>query len=99
MSKPFYSEYVRHCMRFYSRNVEEPRFNTSVDESNWHACHKAIGRYSDDEKKILLAVYSMYDTIADNVYELANLYHVDQNVIWDLIKGFERSVAKKRGLL
>ena len=97
MSKPFYSEYVRHCMRFSARNTNKPRFNT--EESNWYACHRAIGRYSDDEKKILIAVYSMYDTIADNVYELANLYHVEQNVIWDLIKGFERGVAKKRGLL
>lgn len=99
MNRPYYSEYVRHCMRFYSRNTAMPRFNSNVDEDNWWACHRAITRYSDKDKDIILRVYSLYDTIADNVYEIANLYHIDQNEIWDLLKEFERRVAKKRGLL
>ena len=99
MTKPFYSEYVRHCMRFYSRNTAMTHFNTKVDEDNWRACHKVMGRYSDKDKGIILKVYSLYDTIADNVYEVANLYHIDQEVIWDLLKYFERNVARQRGLL
>jgi hypothetical protein len=86
-------------MRFYSRNPNKPRFNTKVDEDNWYACHKAIGRYSDKDKDILIRVYGMYDTIADNVYEVSQLFHIEQNIIWDLLKEFERVVAKKRGLL
>lgn len=99
MNKPFYSEYVRHCMRFYSRNINKPRFNTEVDKDNWYACHKAIERYSDRDRDILIRVYGMYDTLADNVYEVAKLYCIDQNIIWDMIKDFERNVAKKRGLI
>lgn len=99
MSKPYYSEYVRHCMRFYARNTEKPRFNTKVDENNWYACHRAIDPYSERDKGIIIRVYSMYDTIADNVYEVSNLLHIDQDIIWDLLKDFERAVAKKRGLL
>lgn len=99
MNKPFYSEYVRHCMRFYARNATKPRFNTEVDKTNWYACHRAIERYSEQDKNILMLVYGMYDTLADNVYEVAKTNHVDQSVIWDMIKDFERSVAKKRGLL
>ena len=99
MTRPFYSEYVRHCMRFYSRNTEKPHFNTDVDKNNWYACHRAMERFSDEEKSIIISVYSQYDTIADNVYEVAKVLHLDQNVIWDLLKGFERIVAKKRGLL
>jgi hypothetical protein len=86
-------------MRFYSRNTDKPRFNTRVDEDNWNACHRAIDHYSDQDKDIIIRVYGMYDTIADNVYEVSNLLHLDQNIIWDLLKGFERSVAKKRGLI
>ena len=97
--KPFYSDYVRHCMRFYARNTEKPRFNTEVDENNWWACHRAIERYSGREKEILLWVYALHDTIADNVYEVSQEHHIDQNTIWDLLKEFERIVAKKRGLL
>jgi hypothetical protein len=56
-------------------------------------------RYSDRDQDILLRVYGMRDTLADNVYETSQIYLIDQNVIWDLIKDFERIVAKKRGLI
>lgn len=99
MQRHFYSEYVRHCMRFYSRNLNNPRFNTEADKNNWRACHRAIERYSEKDKDILLRVYALYDTLADNVYEVAKIYQIDQNIIWDMLKEFERSVAKKRGLI
>lgn len=99
MNRPYYSEYVRHCMRYYSRNTNKPQFNTEVDKNNWYACHRAIERYSKEDKYILVCVYGAYDTLADNVYEIAKANQIDQTVIWDLIKDFERTVAKKRGLL
>lgn len=99
MNRPFYSEYVRHCMRYYSRNTDKPRFNTEVDRNNWYACHNAIERYSDRDKDILILIYSMRDTLADNVYEVAKQFRIDQNVIWDMLKEFEHSIAKKRGLI
>lgn len=99
MNRPFYSEYVRHCMRFYARNTNKPRFNTEVDKNNWYACQKAMERYTDRDRDILTKVYALYDTIADNVYEVAVAYAIDQNDIWNLIKDLERSVARKRGLL
>ena len=99
MQRPFYSEYVRHCMRFYARNTIKPRFNTEVDKNNWYACHRAIECYSERDRDILVYVYGMYDTLADNVYEIAKQFNIDQNIIWDMIKDFERSIAKKRGLI
>jgi hypothetical protein len=86
-------------MRFYSRNTDKPRFNTEVDKNNWYACHRAIEHYSERDKDILICVYGMHDTLADNVYEMAKQYKIDQNIIWDMLKDFEHSVAKKRGLL
>ena len=99
MNRPFYSEYVRHCMRFYARNAEKPRFNTEVDKNNWYACHRALDNYSEQDRTILTHVYGMRDTIADNVFWVAKTYDLDQRVIWDMIKEFERIVAKKRGLI
>ena len=98
MNKPFYSDYVRHAMRFYSRN-QTPTFKSDVDRQNWIACNKAIQDYSDRDKDILVAVYGGYDTLPDNVYEMANKYHINQNIIWDMLKEFERKVAKKRLLI
>ena len=47
MNKPFYSDYVRHAMRFYSRNLSQPQFKNEVDKLNWLACDKTIKEYSE----------------------------------------------------
>lgn len=99
MNRPFYSEYVRHCLRFYTRNLKIDRFNTEVDQNNWWACEKVIKDYSDTDRDIIITVYSGYDTLADNVYETSKKHNINQNIIWDLMKDIERKIAKRRGLL
>lgn len=99
MNRPFYSEYVRHCLRFYTRNLTIDRFNTDVDRDNWRACLKVIKDYSDTNRDIITEVYSGYDTLADNVYATAKKHNINQNIIWDMMKDLERQIARKRGLL
>ena len=99
MNKPFYSDYVRHMMRFYSRNITTSHFKTDADKQNWIACNRAIQDYSDRNKDILISVYGGYDTLPDNVYEMATKYHINQNIIWDMMKEFERKLAKQRSLI
>lgn len=99
MTRPFYSDYVRHAMRFYSRNLQAINFKNLVDRENWNACHDIVLRYSDRDKDILISVYGGFDTLADNVYETAKKHNVNQNVIWDMMKDFERVVACRRGLI
>lgn len=99
MSRPFYSEYIKHCMRFYSRNLHITHFKTPTDEMNWKACHEVILALPDKTKDILVSVYGGYDTLGDEVYNAARKYHVNQNIIWDMMKVFERTVAEHRGLI
>lgn len=99
MHKPFYTDYVRHALRFYSRNLTQPRFKKEVDKDNWQACHFVISKYSKRDKDILIYVYGSYDTLSDNVYVMAKKYSINQNIIWDTMKEFEREIAEKRGLL
>lgn len=100
MSRPFYSEYVKHMLRFYARNsIAQPRFKTDVDKENWIACHKVIEHYSENDKNILLSVYSGFDTLPDEVYNASTKFNIEQNYIWDMMKEFERKVAKKRSLI
>ena len=98
MNKPCYTEYVKHSMRFYSRYLDVNRFNNKVDESNWNACHNVLKNYSSRDKDILIYVYGAFDTIADNVYVMSTKYQIHQNIIWDMMKDFERKVAIERGL-
>ena len=98
MNKPCYSEYVRHVIRFYARYNKKKQFKTVTDQQNWYSCHNVISTYSTRDKDILSYVYGAFDTIADNVYVMANKYHIHQNIIWDMMKEFERKVAIERGL-
>lgn len=99
MNKPFYTDYVRHALRFYSRNLTKPIFKKDVDKENWLACQDVISNYSKREKDILVYVYGSYDTLSDNVYAMSKKYSINQNIIWDTMKYFEREIAEKRGLL
>lgn len=99
MSRPFYSEYVRHCMRFYSRNLHITRFKTLVDDANWKACNEVMLELPEKTRDILVSVYSGYDTLADEVYNTSRKYSINQNIIWDMMKVFERAVAERRGLV
>lgn len=98
LNRPCYTEYVRHAMRFYSRYLARNKWKNQVEKANWFACHNVIKSYSDRDKDILIYVYGAYDTISDNVYAIANKYHIHQNIIWDMMKEFERKVAIERGL-
>ena len=96
--EPTYAPYVRHAMRFYSRYLHIKDFKNEVDKANWFACHRAIQGYSPTDKDILVCVYGERDTLADNVYEVSKRYGVHQDVVWEMMREFERKVAIERGL-
>ncbi len=99
MNRPFYSEYVRHALRFYTRNLSQPRFRSEADKNNWFACANILKGYSDRDRDILVAVYGDYDTLSDIVYEVAKKYGINQSIVWDMMKDVERKIAKRRGLM
>lgn len=102
--KPYYSEYVRHCLRYYIMTLDEgkgghPIFKTEVDKANWSACHNVLKDYSDIEMKIIAYIYRPGDTIADKIYLLSKIKQVTQDRIWGLVNTTERKIAKKRDLI
>lgn len=99
MSRPYYSEYVRHCLRFYCRNNQATSFRSPVDECNWRICKKVLNDLSPTDREIIVAIHRERDTLADNVYAVSERYCIGQTVIWDLLKDVEYSIAKMRGLV
>jgi hypothetical protein len=102
--KPYYSEYVRHCLRYYIKTWDEgkgghPIFRSDADRENWSACYQVLKDYSEYDMDLIAFVYRRGDTIADNVLALSTLKRVPQDAIWSLINTTERKIAKKRGLL
>ena len=94
-----YTSYVRHALRFYSRYLHIKEFKNEVDKANWLACHRAIQSYSLTDKDILVCVYGERDTLGDNVYNVSRRYKVSQDVVWEMMREFERKVAVERGLI
>lgn len=96
--EPAYTPYVRHAMRFYSRYLHIKSFRNETDKANWFACHRAIQTYNPADKDILTLVYGERDTLPDNVYNVSKRYGVHQDVVWTMMREFERKVAVERGL-
>ena len=97
--EPIYTAYVRHAMRFYSHYLHITEFRSEPDRLNWLACHRAMQGYSPIDKDILVCVYGERDTLGDNVYNVSRRYGVHQDVVWEMMREFERKVAIERGLV
>ena len=99
MTKKFYSDYVRHALRFYSRNLESPVFNCPATQKNWIACDTVLNEHFPRYKDVLISVYSGFDTMGDNVYEAAKKYNMPQDNIWTMMEELEKLIARERGLI
>lgn len=102
--KPYYSEFVRHCLRYYVKTMDDghgghPIFKSEADKANWSACHNVLKGYSESDMDLICQIYRPGDTIADTIYLLAKTKCMSQDRFWSLINATERKIAKKRGLL
>lgn len=100
--RKYYTEYVRHCLRFYVMTLDVgscPKFNTEPDKNNWVACHQAVTNTDPQTLEMIKEVYSQGDTIPDKVYQLSKEMRISQDSIWNIINKLERTVAKNRGLI
>lgn len=98
MARTFYSEYVRHCLRFYARHPN-PTFSNETDKENWLVCDKVLKSLSDGDRKDILSIYRDGDTVPDNIYNLSKKKGIKQDSLWKLINDIERKVAKGRRLI
>lgn len=99
MNKKYYSEYVRHAIRFYSRHLENPTFNSIAAQKNWIVCDTVLNHYFPRYKEVLISVYKPFDTMGDNVYQASRQYNIPQDNIWTMMDELERLIAVERGLL
>lgn len=96
--RTFYTDYVRHALRFYSRNWQvRPTFRSEADKKNWLSCDMVLGKLQ--EGMVLIEIYAGHDTLPDEVYGASQRWHIEQNRIWDMMKDVEQKIARKRGLI
>ena len=102
--KPYYSEFVRHCLRYYIKTLDEgkgghPVFKSDADKANWSACYHVLKDYSEADMDVIAYLYRPGDTIPDKIYLLSNTKRIPQDTFWSLVNNLERRIAKKRGLI
>lgn len=95
----FYSPYVNHCVRFYSKFPSASRFKSEADRKNWKAVSSSLMGMSDNEINAILSIYSSNGPIDQNVYKLAKTMGVKKQTVWKIICDFEKKVATNRGLI
>lgn len=98
MGRYVYTDYVRHCLRFYAR-YDNPTFKTETAKTNWSVCKEVLDTFPESDKALLLFVYRERDTVSDNIYALSKAKNIPQDKLWNMVKKLEREIAIKRGLL
>ena len=97
-----YSEYVRHCLRFYIATLEvgtAPKFKTAAEKANWTSCHEVVPNLEPRELEFVKELYSQGDTIPDKIYSLARDRKMPQAYFWNLLDDLEYKIAQKRGMI
>lgn len=98
MSKPFYSDYVTHMLRYYARH-DKKYYNNEISRINWCTCDTVLKTLPTQDRSILMEVYWEKDTLADNICLVSRLNGLPQNTIWTLVRRVEAKIAKARGLI
>ena len=102
--KAYYSEFVRHCLRYYVKTLDEskgghPIFANEAEKANWSACYQVLKDYTADDMDVISQLYRPGDTIADKILWLSKTRRVSQGTFWNLVSTTEHQIAKKRGLI
>lgn len=95
MRKTWYTDYVRHCLRFYARYPDRICKN-EIEYNNWSACQRAL----EHEKyaPIIVSIFSAYTPVESAIQSEADKCGVTENQIWKLVSRIEEKVAVERGL-
>jgi hypothetical protein len=100
--KRYYSEYVRHCLRFYVMTLNAGsslEFKSQVDKANWSACHAVVSTLNPQDVEVVRELYGPGDTIPDKIYALSKAKRTSQDQLWNLVTYIEFKIAQERGLI
>lgn len=99
MTRPFYADYVNHCLRFYSREVKVVKVDAIVDIMNWQAVHNVLSKLPEINQEIIKDIYSRGDTLADNIFQVSKERELDPLKVWTMISKITKQIAKERELI
>lgn len=98
MRKRYYSDYVRHMVRFYNSRKSEP---TPPNDLNFKICEKVFKRYDGNVETIMCEFCTNDLNLSDNEFVdyICDKLTVSPVEVWRTIRQLEREIASERGLL
>lgn len=97
--RKYYSEFVKHCARFYFASSAMPSsLSDRVNYNNYVSVSNVLAKYDTDTQNIIRQAYTT-DYITKTVESIARQRSCNSEQIWYIIQKFEREVAIERGLL
>lgn len=96
MAKPFYADYINHCLRFYVRNEN---FNNDIDKQKWVAVDRVLRKLPEEDRSIIMEVYSGEAPLLDNVKRTSKNFEVSETTVWTLISKVTKQIAKERRMI
>lgn len=105
MSKPIYADYTNHMLRFYCRTINSHNirnfyiFKDEVNEENFRAVGKVLHGLPEEDRNVIIDVYSKNDTLSDNIYTVSKERKINQDKIWIIVSKVTNLIAKERMLI
>ena len=98
MSKPVYADYTNHMLRFYCKTCRVDLINP-IDKLNWAVVDKVLRRLPEEDRNVIMDVYSKNDTLSDNIYTASKERKINQDKIWIIVSKVTNLIAKERMLV
>ena len=98
MAKLFYTDYVRHCLRFYISHRQMTEFKTPADEANWKAVDGVFKALPAEQQKIVEDIYSCKDNFALAVSVTAIKHGKSEDEVRIITRQVEKQIATARSL-
>ncbi len=98
MGRPFYADYVNHCLKKYVVNYDKKSVE-DVEIENWTAVDKVYKQLLDKDRELIDEIYGRFGTISENIKEINEEMKVNEKYMWTLVARVTKDIAKERGLI
>ena len=98
MAKPVYADYTNYMLRFYCKTCRVDLIDP-IDKLNWAVVDKVLRRLPEEDRNVIMDVYSKNDTLSDNIYTASKERKINQDKIWIIVSKVTNLIAKERMLV
>lgn len=101
MGRPFYADYVNHCLKGYVVNYDKglESQETDSDRENWKAVNEVYKQLLNKDRELIDEIFGRFGTISENIKEINEEMKVNEKYMWTLVTRVTKDIAKERGLI